>query len=779
MTEPTLTTSVKVGQLVLQQLLDLGASAPPAELSQLQPADLAAARAATNDQIGRRRPPMVPEFKTFVRLTGPLHALPPTNLKAEWPIPSSIACEPAISHLPPGSKVVGPSLSARGDDKEVPSLDKAPGDDDKDVPSLDKAPLDCPADSSSPCEGAEKLAKSLASQPGPIAPRDMERLCRSLPLESPHRGKCESDGSFRAGMYIKGGIVGLHKSCRTHPWSNKAISRFVAEQSASIGFSSHFTSAVVLVNTRTEPHRDIANAGEDNIIIPVSRFDKGGVWIEHHNGPDVRPVGDKSLPGMVLNFGGKPITIDAKNLYHSTEPWEGDRIIISAYTLRDTTPPRPQDADELRDLGFLSDPDHVPQTHPSCSASRVITVGIPWTPEEFVTKACGANHPGNIVTGIPSLLQEVIQKNASESPASLGQFRTASLRKWAARARDLNQDELDYRCSMPSHCQRVLSSKRLCLFKEILDTCGHGDVTLVDEVSQGFRLSGAIPDSHVFRAKRTTASMSTDELKSTSSKMRDYILGTCKSSGDPELDIATYDATKDELERGWLWGPVSASSLPEDAILTRRFGIWQSSGDQKKCRPIDNYRESLVNLTTSANETISIHSADTIAAGIAFDMRASRDVGKPRSLLMKAWDLRKAYKNLPLHESSLHESYLCVYDPGTQTTQIFGQFVLPFGARSSVHGFCRVSAALWLAGVSMLRLHWYSYFDDFPTIEPEQTCPMAQMGVDFLFTLLGWETSSEKNSPFASVCKILGLEYNLEETKLGTLVIKNTAKRYM
>ena len=77
----------------------------------------------------------------------------------------------------------------------------------------------------------------------------------------------------------------------------------------------------------------------------------------------------------------------------------------------------------------------------------------------------------------------------------------------------------------------------------------------------------------------------------------------------------------------------------------------------------------------------------------------------------------------------------------------------------------------------MLRLHWYSYFDDFPTIEPEQTCPIAQMGVDFLFTLLGWETSSEKNSPFSSVCKILGLEYNLEETKLGTLVIKNTAKR--
>ena len=49
------------------------------------------------------------------------------------------------------------------------------------------------------------------------------------------------------------------------------------------------------------------------------------------------------------------------------------------------------------------------------------------------------------------------------------------------------------------------------------------------------------------------------------------------------------------------------------------------------------------------------------------------------------------------------------------------------------------------------------------------------MGIDFLFQLLGWATSSEKDNPFSGICKVLGLEYNLEETKLGTLIIKNTA----
>ena len=69
---------------------------------------------------------------------------------------------------------------------------------------------------------------------------------------------------------------------------------------------------------------------------------------------------------------------------------------------------------------------------------------------------------------------------------------------------------------------------------------------------------------------------------------------------------------------------------------------------------------------------------------------------------MKSYDLKKAYKNVPIHPESLPESFLCVYDPKDQTSKVFGQYVMPFGARSSVHGFVRVSAAMWMVGVSLL-----------------------------------------------------------------------------
>ena len=79
-------------------------------------------------------------------------------------------------------------------------------------------------------------------------------------------------------------------------------------------------------------------------------------------------------------------------------------------------------------------------------------------------------------------------------------------------------------------------------------------------------------------------------------------------------------------------------------------------------------------------------------------MKANRDAGHPQALRMKAWDLRKAYKQLPLHESSLDESFLCVYDPGSRTAKIFGQL------RPPLWSSCKRPRVLQDLGRSMA--HW-------------------------------------------------------------------------
>ena len=60
---------------------------------------------------------------------------------------------------------------------------------------------------------------------------------------------------------------------------------------------------------------------------------------------------------------------------------------------------------------------------------------------------------------------------------------------------------------------------------------------------------------------------------------------------DPEIDRGTYEATLDEVSRGWLTGPIPEEDLKPNSLVTRRFGVLQNN----KIRPIDNYLESGLN----------------------------------------------------------------------------------------------------------------------------------------------------------------------------------------
>ena len=79
-----------------------------------------------------------------------------------------------------------------------------------------------------------------------------------------------------------------------------------------------------------------------------------------------------------------------------------------------------------------------------------------------------------------------------------------------------------------------------------------------------------------------------------------------------------------------------------------------------------------------------------ILAALAFRCRAIPS----EHLFGKAFDLRKAYKNLPLSQDALADAYICVYSKERGRPLAFQSHVLPFGARAAVMGFCRVSMAI-------------------------------------------------------------------------------------
>lgn len=224
------------------------------------------------------------------------------------------------------------------------------------------------------------------------------------------------------------------------------------------------------------------------------------------------------------------------------------------------------------------------------------------------------------------------------------------------------------------------------------------------------------------------------------------------------------------------------NSLNPRSVCTRRFGVEQKSTNPSgeavvKIRPIDDYTESLVNLTNGSQESISVHGVDFIVSGIAHRMDLCRTSGISPDLLTKTVDLRKAYKQLPVSEASLEDSYLCGKDPVSGDPKLFQCRVLPFGARAAVAGFCRTSHAIWYVGTSILLLHWSVYFDDFVIVEDARSAKHCECIVNGLFSLLGWETSEEKGGTFESSAKALGVIFDLADSRLLKVRVCNSPNR--
>ena len=192
---------------------------------------------------------------------------------------------------------------------------------------------------------------------------------------------------------------------------------------------------------------------------------------------------------------------------------------------------------------------------------------------------------------LPLDLRETIDRLAHESPEAIGSHRVSEMRKWVEKALELSDSEVEYKSALPDHCRATLAKKKILLFRDLLVEAEHTDMDIVKHMSQGFDLGGEIPSCPEFKAKRTSASMRLADLKQSACDVRRGIVNATRSSGNPEIDRGTYEATLDEVSRGWLTGPIPEEDLKPNSLVTRRFGVLQNN----KIRPIDNYLESGLN----------------------------------------------------------------------------------------------------------------------------------------------------------------------------------------
>ena len=102
-----------------------------------------------------------------------------------------------------------------------------------------------------------------------------------------------------------------------------------------------------------------------------------------------------------------------------------------------------------------------------------------------------------------------------------------------------------------------------------------------------------------------------------------------------------------------------------------------------KIRLIDDLTMGGVNELVIVHESPKPHGPDVIAGMLLTCMRELPGA----ELRGRAYDLRSAYRQLPVHLESLKHSYVAHWNESSRAVEIDQLLALPFGASRSVYGF--------------------------------------------------------------------------------------------
>ena len=393
-----------------------------------------------------------------------------------------------------------------------------------------------------------------------------------------------------------------------------------------------------------------------------------------------------------------------------------------------------------------------------------VAFGLPWEWENFVHRACNSEHPFLQDSGVASELEEAIEAHMRLNEHQLCKYRKDWCKKWLLRAKQLDSEEIASRAKRPKHVADMTQTKRVLLTREILQDIGYQDIKCLDLIETGSTLAGDIQRCDIFKAQYKPCLMALDQLQKDSRSRNEYIMKMTVSAGSDELDRQLLEETREELSKGWAEGPFSIDELEDGATVSRHFPLIQG----KKTRMIDDISTSGVNDSCATFNKIDLHVVDTFSSVVRKFFHRCANCGKSGDLLGKTYDLKSAYRQVPISVYNLEGK-----------AQIYRLKTLPFGATHSVYSFLRCYRMLYSIAVQGLRLLTTNFYDDFILASPPCLKESAQNSMELVFMLTGWEfaRSGKKCTQFDLICRALGVQFDFTFTRDRLLLVGNTESR--
>ena len=403
-----------------------------------------------------------------------------------------------------------------------------------------------------------------------------------------------------------------------------------------------------------------------------------------------------------------------------------------------------------------------------------VVFGLPWRFEDFLQKAITTGHPVQAMRCLPKDLTEVVNIHKTWSYADISSHRLSWCKKWLRRASELEPEEKLDHGKRDEHVKLTTAKKRLLLFEEILHDIGYEDLQVVDILRTGATLVGDIPSIPVFDDCYKPGLATVAQLEENASKRNEAVLRMTKSSGDIQTDRTVQEETLLEVDRGWADGPHNVKELPRGAVISHRFPLPQ----QSKVRMIDDYTVSGVNDTATVHSKVDLHMVDTFC-NLTKNLLASKSDVDPQRLLAKTYDLKSAYRQVPIRSDHLKYSFFSVFDPEKNRPAVYRLKTLPFGAVHSVYCFLRLAKAIHAIATRALFLITTNFYDDYILASPAELTESSKHSMEMIFLLLGWDYAKDgkKSTEFGETCDALGVCFDLSLSSERKMRVFNTESR--
>ena len=215
---------------------------------------------------------------------------------------------------------------------------------------------------------SEREAEKILSNSDPISRSDVNALLRmSMQGWKARARPCDKEAGSRGskgwtlGQYVYGSRVGITRETYRRPQLTKLLNRYLRQ---TLDSQVSWTALRVTCDYQAGPHVDCNEPGSRNVVVPISWFDKGQIWIEGI-APEGQQQVEKEIAGeqrLGYLIGGSAATAyfdPRKN--HAVEPALGSRRVVVGYTPRLFDRLSDSHVEFLRDLEFNLCSRNVPQ----------------------------------------------------------------------------------------------------------------------------------------------------------------------------------------------------------------------------------------------------------------------------------------------------------------------------------------------------------------------------------------------------------------------------------